>query len=147
MAPKKQHHYQVLPGIQISQDHRGCLRVKGDITNNKQLTTNDLVDVIDKNTFKWLGRWDQVINTGGYKVHPESLEAKIQEILRSLDLSVDYLVTGLPHPKWGQQVVLVLEIEPLPGPIESKLSTLLKNSLHPYEVPKQIQYLKLFPQN
>ena len=30
--------------------------------------------LIDENTFKWLGRQDFVINSGGFKVHPEKIE-------------------------------------------------------------------------
>jgi O-succinylbenzoic acid--CoA ligase len=144
-GPNKQQFYQILPGVEMSQDDRGCLTVKGDITNNKLLTTNDLVSIIDKYTFKWLGRKDQVINTGGYKVHPELLQSSIQQLLDSINIKAKHLVTDLPHPKWGQQVVLLLESQPLTQTTELDLLTLLKQHLKAHEVPKQIKYLDSFP--
>ncbi len=144
-GPNKQQHYQILPGIQMSLDKRGCLAVKGDITNNKLLITNDLVSIIDNNTFEWLGRKDQVINTGGYKVHPELLQSSIQRILDSSNIKVKHLVTDLPHPKWGQQVVLLLESQPLSKTLEQNLQTQLKQHLKAHEVPKQVKYLDAFP--
>ena len=144
-GPNKQQYYQVLPGIEMSLDHRGCLVVKGDISNNNILKTNDLVSIIDKNTFKWLGRKDQVINTGGYKVHPELLQSSIQQLLESSNIKAKHLVTDLPHPKWGQQVVLLLESQPLVAAAERELQTRLKQHLKAHEVPKQIKYLDTFP--
>ena len=144
-GPSKQHFYQILPGVEMSLDDRGCLTVKGDITNNKALITNDLVSIIDKNTFRWLGRKDQVINTGGYKVHPELLQNSIQQLLDAINIKAKHLITDLPHPKWGQQVVLVLESQPLTATTEQELKTLLKQHLKAPEVPKQIKYLDSFP--
>ena len=142
---QKQQNYLAFEGVSLSKDTRGCLIVEGEITNNIPLITNDLIDLIDQNEFKWLGRWDRVINTGGYKVHPELLDSPIRNILSSLNIHQDYLLVGLPHARWGQQVTLVLEMEPLNKESETRLQELLKSTLHSYEVPKEFRYLNPFP--
>jgi O-succinylbenzoic acid--CoA ligase len=60
--------YQVLKGIAIGQDDRGCLSVQGEVTNGQRLQTNDLVELLSPEQFVWLGRADYVINSGGVKV-------------------------------------------------------------------------------
>lgn len=144
-GPEKQENYVAFEGVQLSLDDRGCLVVKGDITNNTALITNDLIKFIDKNTFMWLGRYDQIINTGGHKVHPETLKPAIQKILTSGNINANFLIMGLPHSKWGQQVTLVLEMDPLSEEAEMQLFDQFKKELHPYEIPKAFSYLREFP--
>jgi O-succinylbenzoic acid--CoA ligase len=43
------------------------------------LETNDQVELISSTEFKWLGRKDFVIISGGKKFHPELLEKKIEK--------------------------------------------------------------------
>ena len=142
--PDKEENYHTLEGIEIYKDHRGCLVVKGEVTNNTPLITNDLVDIIDKNSFRWLGRWDRTINTGGYKVHPEKIEPFIGPILKVSNIHSNFVVIGLPHPKWGTQVTLVLEEAPETD-IAFDLVEALQGKLHPYEIPKQTICLENFP--
>ena len=142
--PNKQQCYHTLEGVRISKDSRGCLIVKGETTNNISLITNDLIDIIDSNKFRWIGRWDRTINTGGYKVHPEKIEPLLDVLLKKSNIHSEYAVIGLPHSKWGTQVTLVLEISP-ENPVSLDLAKELKNKVHPYEIPKDIKFLKVFP--
>ena len=144
-GPEKQQTYHALEGIELSTDDRGCLIVSGEITNNKPLITNDLIQLTNSNTFRWLGRWDRVVNTGGYKVHPETLQPTIQRIFNSINLDADFVVLGLEHSRWGQQVTLVLETEPLSKDLESQIINMLNKELHPYQLPKEFRYLRVFP--
>ncbi len=141
----KQEDFHLLPGINITIDPRGCLVVNGEITNNKDLITNDIVEVIDKNRLRWLGRWDRVINTGAYKVFPEKIAPLITPILKSNNHTGDFIILGMPHEKWGQQVTLVLESTAKEESYEAQLTAQCKRVMHPYEVPKRIRYLVKFP--
>ena len=60
--------FQALPNVTLGQDARACLKINGAITDFKWVQTNDLVELSDKNEFKWLGRIDNVINSGGVKI-------------------------------------------------------------------------------
>jgi O-succinylbenzoic acid--CoA ligase len=55
------------------------------------------------------GRADDVIITGGEKVHPAAVEA----VLREYPLVADARVFGEDDPEWGQRVVA--EVAPVPG--------------------------------
>src|SRR5690606_7297256 len=78
-TPAKQPYFEPLEGVDISIDDRGCLVISADYLSDR-IVTNDLVELGEAGQFTWLGRADNVINTGGIKVIPESLEARLQPL-------------------------------------------------------------------
>lgn len=68
---------------------------------------------IDEGVLTVLGRHDDVINTGGLKVAPHVVEAAVAEAFP--DLARRCVVVGLPDPRWGEAVTLVVEGDPSPG--------------------------------
>lgn len=55
-----------------------------------------------------LGRADDVIITGGEKVHP----AVVEKVINTVPGVSRALVLGMPHPEWGQQVVALVQLQP-----------------------------------
>lgn len=55
-------------------------------------------------SWRVLGRIDDVISTGGHKVHP----ALVEEALVAVPAVEQAVVVGLPDPEWGQRVVAVV---------------------------------------
>lgn len=98
--------FRVLPSISVAQDDRGCLTVNAPHLNPRLLQTNDVVSLISKDAFKWLGRFDHVINSGGVKIHPEVLEQKLQNQIKT-----PFFIAGVPDEVLGQKVVLIVEAE------------------------------------
>lgn len=122
--------YQALPHIVFEVDDRSCLIVKSDAMSFKRLITNDVVSLIDDKTFVWHGRYDNVINTGGIKVFPEAIEAKLCDAFATRN----FYITSRNSSKWGEEVVLVVEGSfPL-----NEQQVLCLNSLLPTERPKDI---------
>lgn len=97
-------YYDAMPGISFSTDERGCLVVTAPEFSIGRLTTNDIVELYSSSSFRWLGRADNVIITGGLKVHPEMLEKQLSGL-------VDYpfYITSIPSAKWGREVAIVIE--------------------------------------
>lgn len=98
--------YRGLPGIRFSTDTRGCLVIVVERTEPQRFVTNDTVELLTDSTFRWLGRYDNVINSGGIKIFPEELE---EEIRRVAAPDFDFYIAADPHPEWGQTVRLVAE--------------------------------------
>ena len=117
--------------LKISKNDSSCLKIKGLITKNQWLQTQDIVELIDENTFKWLGRQDFVINSGGFKVHPENIEHHLNK-----QTDQPLIITSLPDEVLGQKVVLLLEGALMP--------TFDYSSLNPYEKPKKTLNIKKF---
>lgn len=134
-------YYTALPGITFSTDDRGCLVIDWPAFGNT-FVTNDLVEIIDSLRFIWLGRWDNVINTGGIKILPEMLEKKIAGVLAGTPYNERFFIAGVPDRRLGTKLALVIESNHSIQMYNTLLDT-LKSSLQGYEVPKVV--LRHFP--
>lgn len=106
-------HFRTMPGIRISTDDRGCL--VADIPNMSIgcVITNDLVELSSPTAFRWIGRYDNIINSGGIKIIPEQLESEIQDTLKDTAFSdTPFCISSRPDPKWGRRVVMLIEGSP-----------------------------------
>lgn len=124
--------FEVLPGIEVTQDERDCLVVLAPQLSTETLTTNDVVSIVSDTTFKWLGRYDNVINSGGVKIHPERLEKELQK-----QLKVRFFIAALTDETLGQKVVLIIEGE-------VKKLELDWHQIDPIKHPKSIYFVPVF---
>jgi o-succinylbenzoate---CoA ligase len=129
----RQDHFTTLRGVTVSTDDRDCLIIDADHLP-ETIVTNDIVELISTTEFRWLGRWDNVINSGGVKVIPEKIEQIVGQWMADNNYPNRYFASSTPHERLGQQVVLVIEgqLKSLPHLLETMQLTLSK-----YEVPKQ----------
>ncbi len=141
-----QDYFETLNGVNISTDERGCLSVQADYIGTEKLTTNDLVELIDEKKFRWLGRWDNIINSGGVKVMPEKVERALHTIFDDLKLTNRFFVTGLPDPKLHQKVSLIIEGGSLDAPLKSALEKNILEKISRYEQPREIRFISNFKQ-
>lgn len=125
-----------LERISFDQDNRGCLIIHAPLLNSELLITNDLVEVIGKSRFIWLGRYDNVINSGGIKLSAEAIESKLTELIDS-----NFFITAQADDQWGQVPMLVIESEKQnTTQIMERISKVLDRK----ECPKQILTLPQF---
>ena len=121
--------FEVFPGIQISQDERNCLVINAPTLNNDTITTNDIVEIKDAAHFQWLGRYDNVINSGGVKLYPEKIEEKLSHVIKNNR----FFIASLPDEKFGEKLVLVIEGKP----DISILQLEVESALDKFEKPKE----------
>ncbi len=169
-GPDASRFFQPLPGVEIDTDDRGCLRVKGPMTLDHWLQTNDLVELaraklptplplrgasrppatcnlppatchLPSCTFRWLGRWDNVINSGGVKVQVEGVEAAVERAWLALGLAERrFFVTGVPDERLGEAVTLVIEGAPLTTEVEEVLLADISTRLDRFQRPRRAVY-------
>ena len=60
--------FTVLPYVFISLDNNNCLEIKAPRVSDDLIITNDLAELVNENQFIFLGRIDNVINSGGIKL-------------------------------------------------------------------------------
>ena len=96
--------YRALPGIRFSRDERGCLIIEADGFSFRRVITNDIVHVVSPVEFEWLGRYDNVINSGGIKLHPEEMERRLTQVIDR-----PFYVVGRQSNRWGEEAVIVIE--------------------------------------
>jgi O-succinylbenzoic acid--CoA ligase len=139
--------YWALPQVQLSTDTRQCLCINAPTTEFKTLITNDIVDLSeDKQSFVWLGRADNVINSGGVKIQAEKVEKALEKALAATNSSYRYFVAPLPHPLLGEAVVAFIEAENITENQQDTWKNFLRNELSPYEIPKQFVAVPEFAQ-
>lgn len=120
--------FEALPGVHFSSRNRQLVIHSEDLSIS-DLLTNDFVTLLSPRTFIWLGRKDFVINSGGYKLHPEILENRW-----SLFLTCSFFINKELDEKWGEKMVLYIENIVLPTIDKVLLSRTFKS----YELPKTI---------
>ncbi|GAA3964534.1 AMP-binding protein [Hymenobacter antarcticus] len=136
--------FRVLPGIAAGQDERGCLTLRGDVTDDQLIITNDVVNLLDAHTFEWLGRADFVINSGGVKVPAEKVELVLDVALAEIGAARRCFVAGRPDERLGQTVTAFIEGPALSAAVEEQLQSLLAARLGRYEQPRQLVYVPEF---
>lgn len=97
--------YSAMPGVSFCTDSRDCLRITARGMSFGTLQTNDVVELLDREHFRWLGRADNVINSGGIKIMAEELEACLQSVIE-----VPFYIKAEPDDKWGEVPALVAEV-------------------------------------
>ena len=129
--------YEVLPNISISKDQRGCLVIDAPELTDAQIVTNDLVEITSESKFKWLGRYDTIINSGGVKLIPEKIEEKLSGIITNR-----FFVAGIPDEVLGEKLILLIESKE--NDTLSLIEIKEKAQLEKYEAPKAVYFVEKF---
>jgi o-succinylbenzoate---CoA ligase len=147
-GPERAEYYTVLAGVEIGTDERNCLVIRTPVREMQPVVTNDLAEILSPGTFRWIGRFDNVINSGGVKIPAEKVEAAVQRALHQLSVSRRLFVSGVPHPDLGEALVLFIEGEPLNQSTEAAVWQIVRSAgeLSRYEFPKGIRYVPVFPE-
>jgi O-succinylbenzoic acid--CoA ligase len=128
--------FRVLPGTKIRQDERGCLCILPSFLT-EEIRTNDSVSILSENEFEWLGRIDNVINSGGIKIFPEKVEKQLKTIIADRE----FIISSKKDSLLGNKVILLIAGEKIPE-LEQKIDEFpFENK---YEKPKEIIYIEHF---
>lgn len=113
----------------VNQNH--CLEIFLPFISKEKLITNDQVELLSPVSFRWKGRYDHVINSGGVKLHPEEMEKIL--IQAQILPSGGFYITSQPDEKFGESPVIVLLTEHTPADVAAfltKVNGLLKKHEH-----------------
>ena len=140
---QKDDNFHTLKNIYIRLDSRGCLAIQAPYLT-EEVITNDLAEITSPTTFRWLGRYDNIINSGGIKIIPEHLEKEIQEVFLEHGIRQRFFITSLPDNKLGNRVVLTVEGQAW----ETERQTVLESAIHQKspknQAPKDILFVPAF---
>ncbi|MCD4730027.1 MAG: AMP-binding protein, partial [Bacteroidales bacterium] len=131
--------FKALPGIEFLKDDRECLIISAPHLAKQHIVTNDIVCLKDQKSFQFIGRFDNIINSGGIKISPELIEQKLQPFFEDR-----FIVVGIIDDRLGQKLVLIIEGKEEPSLDFDEIFK--KVSLSKYEIPKQVYFLHRFPE-
>ncbi len=129
--------FKALPEITFTVDDRNCLVIHDKLIQSNKIVTNDFVELQNEKSFKFLGRVDNVINSGGIKIFPENIE----KILTPYIIG-KFCISSLPDKKFGEILVLVAEKNVNKEKIEASFEKLDK-----FLQPKKIITLTKLPES
>ncbi len=125
--------YLALEGVWFELDERDCLVIYAPHLQVEPFITNDIVKLKNKTTFEWICRFDNIINSGGIKLFPETIEKKL-----SAYISERFYIAGMKDEKLGEKVVLVIESKPFTTLQMHELEVHLNTVLGRFEKPREI---------
>jgi O-succinylbenzoic acid--CoA ligase len=125
--------FTVLPHVTISYNDKECLVIHAPRISDDVIETNDLVRLVSENQFVFLGRIDNIVNSGGIKLIPEQIE---QKLATAIDRR--FFVCGLPDEALGEKLALVIEGD------RYELEPSVFSILDRYEKPKEVLFIPKF---
>ncbi len=129
--------FRTVRGVTVEANGEGCLVVRAPHLFEGALVTRDVVEVVAPDRFVWKGRADDVINSGGLKVHPEEVEAAAADVVQR-----PCRAYGEPHAELGQQVVLAVHGEGTPEEAEAIRAALVA-ILPRNRAPRRVEFRNL----
>lgn len=138
----KTDYFQALENVSFSVDERGCLRIAAKRLNNEAIQTNDNVELISAKQFRFIGRADFIINSGGLKLSPERIEQKMTPFIKE-----DFAFSSMPDELLGEKLVLLIESEVYANDKYKTLEYLLDRELERFQQPKEIRFIEELPRN
>ncbi|NOZ74869.1 MAG: AMP-binding protein [FCB group bacterium] len=130
--------FTAFPDVSLDIDARNCLTITAPYLGPDRIQTRDIVRLEDSTRFEWVGRLDRVINSGGVKIQPEDIEARIgEELTNHL-----FFIHPLPDKRFGEKVVLWVEGDPGSG-MEADIAEIVQ-SIPGLERPREYHILPRF---
>jgi len=129
ISPQKENYYTALEGISFEKDEQQRLIIHAPALQSEAIHTNDCVELISDKKFVWLGRFDNIINSGGIKINPEIIENKIRK-----HISGNFIVGSVKDDKLNHKIALFIE-----GKQQVDLKK-INSLLEKYEQIKEVKY-------
>jgi O-succinylbenzoic acid--CoA ligase len=134
----KKEYFNALPDVSFEIDENNCLVIDAPEISSEKIKTNDVINLVSNTSFEWLGRYDNIINSGGIKIYPEEIEEKLQSII-----SNTFYITSKKDDELGEKLILVIE-----GDLsEEEKQIIIKKSkevLQKHHIPKEVICFKEF---
>jgi O-succinylbenzoic acid--CoA ligase len=147
-----------LPGTEMRIDPMGGIELRGPtlmrgyrfdpsataaaFTEDGWLRPGDAGEIDDEGRLHVVGRFDDLITTGGEKVWPDEVEAALREHPRVRDVAAG----GRPDPEWGQRVaVWVVPADPSDPPSLEELRAFAARTLPRHAAPRELTLARRLP--
>ncbi|GAA1892070.1 o-succinylbenzoate--CoA ligase [Lapillicoccus jejuensis] len=138
----------VLGGVTVAHGYLGEPALTADAfavdaDGTRWFRTDDLGRLDDEGRLEIVGRADDVINTGGLKVTPGTVEDAVSRFVPGVR---DVVVVGTPHRTWGEAVSAVVTLQRgAPTPSLRDVRTALRGVVPDHALPQRLLLLDALP--
>ena len=143
LSPVLEEDYRILGETIWGIDERGCLNVSGPVTNHERIQTNDIIEMTSPVTFKWIGRVDNVINSGGMKIVLDKIDDILSHIFFELDIQNLFFSWYDLDELLGQKLILFIEGNE-DSALFDRIRQEIRKRIKAYETPKHVYFVQKF---
>jgi len=130
--------FRLLDGVKVKLSKSGCMRF--DFVEVDWVVKTKDVGRIDDRMIEFLSRKDEVVNSGGVKLHIHDIRLAIDKILEENGLLIRFFLWKQSDDALGEKLVLV----GLSGNQNSEAEEVVRQSLPKYDVPKKFYWTDYF---
>ncbi len=134
LYPNYEEYFTALPRVKVRLNAADCLIVDAPDLVSAPVISNDLAVINGEKQFKIMGRTDDVIITGGIKIHPVAVQDKLSKYIDHR-----FFITAEPEKDLGQQIVIYIE-----GDAYDVDSAFAKAKLDRFEKPRKVIFVNRF---
>lgn len=128
--------YEPFESVDVSLNGDGCLVIDAPEVCASRLVTNDIAEIAgDGRRFRIIGRKDNVICSGGIKLHIEDIEAKLHAHIND-----PFMITKRGDRKFGETVVMLTTADDM-----SRIIGTCQQCLPKYEQPHAYVHVDRIP--
>lgn len=128
----------VCSGLTLMDGYVGDPEATQSILYDGAIHTRDFARLNSDGQLMMLGRNDDVINTGGYKVSP----VEVEDAAMGVDGIADCLCVPVEHPVSGHALkLLVVPSDPAAPPSPREIAQALRTRLESYKIPLRYEYV------
>lgn len=132
-GPEASDWYSPFEGINLRLTSEGTLAILAPVLCPTEIITNDFAELDERGRFRILGRKDNIINSGGIKLHIEDVEDQLRSVMPCA-----FQITAAPDAHFGEVVAMLVE--------ETKEDWGAYTAhLHPYARPKYVFTISALP--
>jgi fatty-acyl-CoA synthase len=103
--------------------------------------TGDMARMDEDGFFYIIGRYKDMIKSGGENIYAAEVEA----VFREHPAVADAALIGMPHETWGEVGLMVVVLEEGAAASEEELKAFCGQHLARYKIPKQVVFAKELP--
>ncbi len=106
-----------------------------EVLRNGRIYTSDLGRIDEQGLIYIMGRCDDIINIGGYKIDP----VEVENIVNKLEGIQDCICIASTHPIIGAVLKLLFVVEDGKALTKSEIAMHIKNNLESYKIPQEYE--------
>jgi len=103
--------------------------------------TGDMAQMDEDGFFRIVGRYKDMIKSGGENIYA----AEVESVFREHPAVADAALIGEPHEKWGEVGLMIVLLEPGASAAEQELKDFCQNRLARFKIPKRVVFTDELP--